>query len=45
MQLLEIISFVIDFVGLLSDMNEFLTSDTKASVGIVFVGFLNKKEK
>ncbi|MGW6383561.1 hypothetical protein [Peribacillus butanolivorans] len=38
--------FTAELVGLLSDINEFLISDSNANLGIVFVGFFhNKKEK
>lgn len=46
MNFIEIISFTAELVGLLSDLNEFLISDSNANLGIVFVGFFdNKKEK
>ncbi|MFD4931566.1 hypothetical protein ACFWMS_22110 [Peribacillus butanolivorans] len=47
MNFVEIISFTADLVGLLSDLKDFLPSDSdsNANVGIVFVGFLSKKEK
>ncbi|MBK5461941.1 hypothetical protein [Peribacillus sp. TH27] len=46
MNFIEIISFTAELVGLLSDINEFLISDSNANLGIVFVGFFhNKKEK
>ncbi|WP_176527610.1 hypothetical protein [Peribacillus butanolivorans] len=46
MNFIEIISFTAELVGLLSDLNEFLISDSNANLGIVFDGFFdNKKEK
>lgn len=45
MNFVEIISFTADLVGLFSDLKDFLPSDSNANLGIVFVGFLRKKEK
>ncbi|CRI74880.1 Uncharacterised protein [Chlamydia trachomatis] len=42
----EIISFIAEVVGLLSDLNELLTTDTNANLGIILFGLLrNKKRK
>lgn len=47
MNFLDILSFTADLVGLLSDLKDFLPSDSdsNATVGVVFVGFLRKKGK
>lgn len=46
MNFLDIISFAADLVGLLSDLKGFLPSDSDSNnvIGIVFFGFLRKKE-
>lgn len=41
MNSIEIISFTAELVGLLSNLNEFLISDSNANLGIVFVGFFH----
>lgn len=44
--LIEIISFIAEVVGLLSDLNELLTSDANTNLGIILFGLLrNKKRK
>ncbi|MGG0284273.1 hypothetical protein ABEY41_03920 [Peribacillus butanolivorans] len=46
MNFFEIISFIAELVGLLSDLNELLTSDSNATLDIILFGLLrNKKRK
>ncbi|MGE7609719.1 hypothetical protein ACQKML_24410 [Peribacillus frigoritolerans] len=45
MTVFEIISFIAEVVGILSDLNELLTSDSNGALDIIVFGLLrNKKE-
>lgn len=46
MDFFEILSVIAEVVGLFSDLNELLTTDTNANLGIILFGLLrNKKRK